>query len=270
MRPTPYVASLRIYEPLDAFEPVDQLRWASLDASEDSRKQEQFLALKRVAFPESPLASADGAHVLDLDGRRYVAPWSTATRTWAAVEEFKASLPATVTPFFLPQSLEDVLTQGIDESPERVPHIITATWVIPPRWFTLFVPDEIERGHDGDGAYCRIRTHVSLAKQRAKVAHAAVLNAFGPGFVEAELMQLKEWLELFHFESLVELDYGGLAMYMEKVLTEQGLDLTADTSVEDIAMSLVGLTQGNGELAGQGYSRIVSRWRGVQACESAS
>lgn len=270
MTPTPYVASLRIYEPLEAFDPVDRLRWQNIDGAIISRKQEQFLALKRVVFPESPLSQPDGAHILDLDGRRYVAPWATATRTWAAVEEFKVSLPQTVTTFFLPQSLEDVLTQGIDDEQQRVPHIITERWVIPPRWFTLFVPDEIERGHTDEGAYCRIRTHVSLAKQRVKVAHAAVLNAFGPGYVEAELAQLREWMELFHNESLLELDYGGLAMYMEQALAQQGLDLTADTSVEDIAMSLVGLTRGDGALAGQGYQRIVSRWRSVQAFESAS
>ena len=113
MTHTPYVASLRIYEPLEAFDPVDRLRWQSIDGKKDSRRQEQFLALKRTVFPESPLATPDGAHVLDLDGRRYVSPWATATRTWAAVEEFKVSLPATVTHFFLPQSLEDVLTQGV-------------------------------------------------------------------------------------------------------------------------------------------------------------
>ena len=175
-----------------------------------------------------------------------------------------------MTQFFLPPSLEDVLTQGVDVLEDKVPHILTERWVIPPRWFSLFVPDEIERGHDDDGAFCRIRTHISLAKHRAQVAHAAVLNAFGPGHVEAEIEQLKEWMELFHAESLVELDYGGLAMYMERALKEAGLDLMSDTSVEDIAMSLVGLTRGDGALAGQGYERIVSRWRAVQAFESAS
>ena len=32
MRPTPYVASLRIYEPLSAFEPADRLRWQNLES----------------------------------------------------------------------------------------------------------------------------------------------------------------------------------------------------------------------------------------------
>ena len=34
MRPTPYVASLRIYEPLSAFEAADRLRWDAIDFSD--------------------------------------------------------------------------------------------------------------------------------------------------------------------------------------------------------------------------------------------
>ena len=34
MRATPYLASLRIYEPLSAFDPADRLRWQNLDRDE--------------------------------------------------------------------------------------------------------------------------------------------------------------------------------------------------------------------------------------------
>ena len=94
----PYVASLRIFEPLSAFEPVDRLRWSEIDASIDSRRAEQELALRRLVFPESPAGRPDGAHVLDIDEIRYVSPWSTATRCWDALDEFKDSLPSSITP----------------------------------------------------------------------------------------------------------------------------------------------------------------------------
>jgi hypothetical protein len=45
--------------------------------------------------------------------------------------------------------------------------------------------------------------------------------------------------------------------------------LNADTSVEDVARSLAGLAAGDGALAGQGYERLVTRWRRVAACEQA-
>jgi len=80
-----------------------------------------------------------------------------------------------------------------------------------------------------------------------------------------------EWLNMFHAESLVELDYGGLASYLEQTLKEDGFaGLEADTSVEDIHLSLNGLSSGDGAMAGQGYERLVSRWRKVAALEQAT
>ena len=54
MRPTPYVASLRVYEPLEAFEPADQLRWSAISMNELTGREEQIRALQRIIAPESP------------------------------------------------------------------------------------------------------------------------------------------------------------------------------------------------------------------------
>jgi len=270
VKPTPYVASLRIYEPLSAFEPADRLRWQDIDANKDSRREEQELALRRLVFPEPPAVRPDGAHVLDINGLRYVSPWSTATRCWAALDDFKESLPSSITPFFVPPSLEEVITTGVDLLEDRVPHIITETWVIPPRWFSLFIPEERIRGEDEDGAYSFARTTMSKARERAEKSHEIVLGAFGQGSVEQEIENLLDWLELFHPESIVELDYGGLASYLDAALRVQGLDgINDDSSIEDVAHSLAGLAAGDGAIAGQGYERLVLRWRSVQALESA-
>jgi hypothetical protein len=72
------------------------------------------------------------------------------------------------------------------------------------------------------------------------------------------------WINVFHPQSIVECDYGGLANYLEQSLlndNENGLD--ADTSIEDVELSLQGLATGNGALAGQRYDRMVTRWRKV-------
>lgn len=270
MRPTPYVASLRIYEPLSAFEPVDRIRWQNIDASIDTKKEEQTLALRRLVFPEPPAVRPDGAHVLDINGIRYVSPWSTATRCWAALDDFKESLPSSITPFFIPPSLEEVITTGVDLLEDRVPHIITETWVVPPRWFSLFTAEERVRGEDTDGLFSFARTTMSKARDRAEKSHEIVLGAFGQGQVEQDIENMLDWLELFHLESLVELDYGGLASYLDAALREKNLDgINEDTSIEDVADSLAGLSSGDGSAAGQGYERLVSRWRLVQAYESA-
>ena len=88
--------------------------------------------------------------------------------------------------------------------------------------------------------------------------------------MEAEIEELEDWLDLFHPQSLIELDYGGLANYLDRALRESGeTGLDADTSIEDVLSSLAGLAAGDGSLAGKGYERLVSRWRKVAAYESA-
>jgi hypothetical protein len=271
VRATPYVASLRIYEPLSAFEPADRLRWQSLEVDAQSFNHEEELALHRVVQPEPPSGRPDGVHILDREGIRYVAPWSTATRCWAALDNFKDSLPSTVVPYFISPAMEEVISTGVDLLEDRVPHILNETWTIPPRWFILFSPDERTIGTNEFGSFSIAHTSIAHAKQRCESAHDAVLQAFGEGPVEQELENLLEWLEMFHPESLVELDYGGLANYMAEALRENGEEgLIADTSIEDVTSSVAGLAAADGMQAGIGYQRLMSRWRLVQAFEQAS
>lgn len=271
MKPTPYVASLRIYEPLSAFEAADRLRWDAIDSlnPDDSKALEQRDALQRVASSQLPNSRPDGAHILDLDGIRYVCPWSTSVRTWASLTDFKSTIPSTVVPYFVPHSFEEALEDSIDLTTSKVPHIISQTWIIPPRWFALFETHERDRGRDKDGAYVIARTPIAKAIGRAKTTHNAVKSAFGEGPVEQEILDLIDWLEMFHPKSMVELDYGGLADYLELALAEEG-GLEADNSIEDIQTSIAGLAVGDGALAGRGYENLVTRWRKVAAFESAS
>jgi hypothetical protein len=270
MRPTPYVASLRVYEPLTSFSPVDQLRWSALDIQNYTGRDEQLRALERTILSEPPSLKADGAHVIDHDGKRFVSPWSTARRCWAAVEDFKNSLPSSVIPFFMPESLGETLSEFSEELEHRVPHIISETWIIPPRWFALFEPDERLRGQNHDGPFTVMITEISKAKKRCISTHQIVRQAFGPGPVEEEIVQLLNWLNVFHPDSILECDYGGLAQYLEKVLTDDGeAGIDADRSIEDVTLSLQGLSNGDGALAGQGYEALVTRWRKVAALEQA-
>ena len=270
MRPTPYVASLRIYEPLTSFSPADQLRWSTIPFESYTGREEELRALQRTILSEPPTLKADGAHIIDHDGVRYVSPWSTARRCWAAVEDFKNSLPSSVIPLFMPESLSDALSEETVGLENRVPHIISETWIIPPRWFSLFTPEERLRGNNADGPFTIMRTDIANAKKRCISTHQIVRQAFGPGPVEEEIVQLLNWLNVFHPESIVECDYGGLALYLEKALTDVGeLGLEADRSIEDVTISLQGLSNGDGALAEQGYEALVNRWRLVAALEQA-
>jgi len=270
MSSTPYVASLRIYEPISAFPAADRLRWENLDSTIDTHEEEQALALRRLIAPEPPALRPDGVHLLDIDGVRYISPWSTASRCWSALDEFKDSLPSTVTPFFISPALEEVITSGMESIEDRIPHIVTETWMVPPRWLALFIPEERERGYRDGVAFTVVRTTIAKALERANNSHEIVLQSFGEGVVEQEIEELIEWLELFHPLSMVELDYGGLAHYLDHTLKSDGLaGIDDDGSIEDVIFSLAGLAANDGAIAGEGYNRLVSRWRPVQAIESA-
>jgi hypothetical protein len=267
---TPYVATLRIYEPLGAFSQAEQLRWGSLASSEETKFEESERAIKRTIITATPVATADGAHCIEQDGIKYISPWSTATRVWGALNSFKDELPLPIAHFFIPENEEEAITSHSELLEDKVPYAITETWMVPPRWFSLFEPHEVIRGHDEYGAYVYHRTKISNAKERCMFTHKAVVGAFGEGPIEAEIADLLEWLSLFHEQSLVELDYGGLASYLERILLDNGEEgLEADTSVQDIMNSLAGLAVGDGAAAGQGYERLVSRWRKVSAIEQA-
>jgi hypothetical protein len=259
MRPTPYVASLRIYEPLDSFSIQDQQHWSQIAISSATGFDEQKRALTRTISNEPPSLKPDGAHLLDHEGKRYVAPWSTTARCWAALDDFKSTLPPNLIKFFIPQSIEDSIKSTQEIVEDKVSHILTSTWNIPPRWFALFKPEERLRGVNDDGHFTIMRSSIANAKQRAIFTH------------QDEIASLIQWLEIFNPKSIVELDYGGLANYLNNLLIQSGeTGLDADTSIEDVTSSVAGLAAGDGALAGRGYERLVSRWRKVSALESAT
>ena len=270
MRPTPYVSSLRVYEPITAFNPADQLRWNQITVTSSTGWDEQNRALYRTIITEPPALKPDGVHVLEQEGKRYIAPWSTAARCWAGLDDFKSILPPLIVKFFLPQTIEDAISVNSEVLEDKVSHIMTSTWNIPPRWFSLFEANDRLRGTNKDGPYTILRTSISNAKQRCIFTHQVVVTAFGNGPIEQEIADLLEWLSIFQSESIVECDYGGLAVYLEKTLIANGEPgLNADTSIEDVARSLAGLAVGDGALAAQSYERLVTRWRRVAAFEQA-
>ena len=271
MRPTPYVASLRIYEPISAFSPAQALRWESIPITATTGHDEQARAMRRTIITEPPALKPDGAHILEWEGKRYVCPWSTAARVWAALDQFKGSIPLPVSKFFIPENIEEAININSENLEDKVPHIITETWMVPPRWFSLFQPEDRLRGQSDDGPFTVMRTSIANAKTRCAFTHDSVVSAFGHGPIEEEIADLLEWMELFHPESIVEVDYGGLAGYLEKILINEGEEgLDADTSIEDIQLSLTGLSTGDGAKAGVGYERLISRWRKVSAFEAAT
>ena len=119
-------------------------------------------------------------------------------------------------------------------------------------------------------AFTLFKTQISSAKKRCLETHGIVKSAFGEGSVEAEISQLLDWLNVFDENSLLELDYGGLAGYLDNLIKSSGGDgIFQDTSIEDVLQSIAGLSKGDGVLAGESYSKVISRWRQIASFEQA-
>lgn len=267
MNLTPYVASLRVYEPLESFDPASQARWNSFLSNAESTRQESENAIKNLIFFERIKFPEEGVHTIDRDGKRYVSPWSVRNRTLVAMHNFKESIPSSIFHFFIPAELEN-LVYSETTLDAKIPHIITERWMIPPRWFALFRSNERLISRQGNEVVCVFRTEITKAKERCMETHKIVRNAFGDGSVEAEIGELLNWLNIFDENSLVELDYGGLAQFVEKTLElKGGKGLEGDTSVEDVQKSILGLSKGDGVFAGEAYGRLVGRWREIASIE---
>lgn len=269
--PTPYVASLRVYEPIENFPETSRFLWEKSFKSEDSKEVEQVNSLLRMILAMGPDGQIDGAHIIEIDGKKFAAPWTTSKRFISALIEFKSSLPSSVSKFFLPRNLDDSKDSFGNDILNRAPQILTATWTIPPRWFALFAPEERLANKNSPYPIILFRTKLELAIARGLRAHRAVLKAFGPGVIEEELAELVNWLNIFDPSSFLELDYGGLAVYLRA--TSSGINnggIEKDTSVEDVQTSIAGLESGDASLAGIGYERLMNRWHRVSEFERAN
>ena len=105
----PYVAYLRVYEPLSAFGEAEGGRWADYAASTQRPRRsaaldaEQAEALGRViACPPvaAPEQESGHAYVRWADGVTYICPWQTRLRSWLALTRLRSTARPLVTTAF--------------------------------------------------------------------------------------------------------------------------------------------------------------------------
>lgn len=284
---TPYAAYLRVYEPLSAFSGTEREHWAAYAASGRAPDRSAGVALEHdagraalLAAPPIPRVGQE-AFVLRIDGGVFVCPWRTRERAWSALADFGEDLPEQVTAAFFPPR---VAGAGEPESSQwdghraGTPHIDTATWQVPMRWFLLFEPDErrlvtgrrVDVPAGGRSASPRLArtllylTPMSRARRRLARGLAVLRRTVDDGSVVAGVEDLGRWLEEFHPHSMVELDYGGL------VHLQDDAELAADESARDIAQALAALDTGEVGAAAEAYGRVTARMKALQAVESAN
>ena len=150
--------------------------------------------------------------------------------------------------------------QSLDEKrPAERSHILTAPWHVPLRWFAAFESKAHELVQTPDHLRIRYRTLLTLSSLRLERVLIALKEAGFDGSVTDDIEELAEWLDDFPEDSMVELDYGGIAR-----LFSDG-DLVLDESADDIWRSIEALETGDIEEAMERYSGMASRWAPVVA-----
>ena len=295
----PYAAYLRVYEPLSAFSDADGRHWAAYAASAGRPRRTGALAaehadaLRRlIAVPPivAPECESGDAYVRWVEGVTYICPWQTRLRSWLGLSRLRATAPQLWSAAF-PAGVVDAAVSGFARSQGHASslriYIQASSWSVPPAWFAPFAPDErwlvlgaaSDPGDGGRATAAATRTLVyatAMAQARGRVAKAlaaiqraeGVLAGAGSGDpatrVTAELEQIGCWLEEFHPQALVELDYGGLVHQLDDEA------LRADQSVAEVSAAISALASGELELATAMYRRVTRRWQALAALQRAS
>jgi hypothetical protein len=143
------------------------------------------------------------------------------------------------------------------------PHVLSETWQVPPWWFVAFEPGERVLVITPDARSLRYRTAMSRARRRLARA-LDTLRRTVDGAVVERVEELGRWLEEFHPHAVLELDYGGLVELWDDS------ELRGDVSVADVQEALIGLAEGDPEVARAAYQRLSERWRSLAERSNAS
>lgn len=241
-------AYLRVYVPGDASAEEDKSRPGLREVSEYGLVAESL---------------NDGVLVATWNDARYVCPRYPRLRLLEGLLAFRNAYPGLTAELLIPEEVADRAAAELEVLKDRDPgvksHILASPWHVPLRWFSAFDPAErsiIERNGRSDVLY---RTTINQADERLS---RGLVILQGAGFQDAVIDQVQElynWVVSFDADSLLELDYGGVA----ELFTDGALAL--DETAADIQASLSALEAGNLDEASDHYAKAASRWAQAQA-----
>ena len=287
----PFSSTLRVYEPLDAF-PEDQ-RPALKAAGERAvsraavENAELLASLGRITRPGGdpfptgrtdlvrvmrhlglPAAdeSKDSVDAADADGDALLyCPSQLVLRAGLAANALMEGIHGPLAELLIPEEQRDRHQERIDlvsarEGATRV-HTRASTWGIPFSWFSLFLESDPQEVVEAGGRILTVRVLAPIAEALDRVRYAVANLALAAPDLDMldDLTQLTEWLELFHAESMVELDYGAVA---DKVYP--------DDSPMDVRLGIECLAEGDMTGAAAAYRRLASRWIPIRQLARAS
>ncbi|MCZ9882252.1 hypothetical protein [Arthrobacter sp. B2a2-09] len=277
----PFSSALRVYEPLEAFPEDQRLQLVASGTRSGSRaaveNAELLASLGRVTRKGGdpfPTGSTDLVRITrvpsgdrkDPDAARLLyCPSQLVIRAGLAANALMEGIHGPLADLLIPVDQRDRHQARIDRinashDAKRV-HTRASTWGIPFSWFSLFQEADRKDVVESGGRILTVRVWASLtdALDRARFAVANLALAAPDLDMLDDLTQLTEWLELFHVQSMVELDYGAVA---DKVYP--------DESPMDVRLGIECLAEGDMTGAAAAYRRLASRWIPIRQLARAS
>ncbi|HEU5474116.1 MAG TPA: hypothetical protein VFV67_26010 [Actinophytocola sp.] len=285
--PRPFVAYLRVYEPLSSFDgPLaellrEALETGHLDYATAGERERALWLRSQLANPPTLLPgelpdgrSAPSAlrDLLVLDPAEVpiedatvgpgplICPLDLRARSAAALIGFLASASPALRNAALTVSLDDVRERAsavLSDLPSGAVHVVSTTWTVPLPWFALVDPDHrhlVMAGRTDPRRQVCWRIAMADARRRVTRAHTLAVRTFGEQGPTKVLQDTGRWLEHFHEGSAVELDYGGLVQLLDDD------ELVADSSAEDVNAIIEALEVQNVEEVATRFERLRDFW----------
>jgi hypothetical protein len=140
-------------------------------------------------------------------------------------------------PASLLASADDELSAIRARRPDVVAHVRQSSWAIPAAWLLLFADAERESYDCGGFESWRLRTPMVAARRAIARAHVAIRDHLDDARVVSQVVDVGRWLEGFHPDSQVELDYAGLGQVAAS-------GLRSDPPVDALAVAVTALATG--------------------------
>lgn len=303
---TPYIAYLRVYEPLVAFHEPARAAWALYSDPEaplpdprDVLDRERRAVRERAAASPPvlvPQRESDQALVRRVDGTTYVCPLDTRLRSVLAYNALESNLPQLLVRSAVPRAARIAADAEVarwrSQGTAEHPHVQQARWHVPLPWFVLFepaerrlvlVPNGDRAGVEGENGEA-VAGEVDEPTPDGRPAPDRTLS-YLTRMVEAR-RRLARALAVMKktVEGLVVDEVELLGRWLEEFhphafveldyggivdLVDDAFLLT-DRSVADVAEGVAALAEGDGQLAAQRYQAVMQRWSGVERLESAN
>ncbi|GAA3709836.1 hypothetical protein GCM10022377_24370 [Zhihengliuella alba] len=268
-RRLPPTAHLRVFEPLRAFDEREQLLLQQLRPEPRAEAEERLAreALRRVLRTVSdpyPPAGVEHYRVLHYPGHHaattpFYCPDQLSTRATLAAEQLDRLMRPQLLSLVIPEPARAANAERLDsdEFADDLAHLHTRTsvWGVPLEWFVaVHEDDHAELDEDGDTLVgVRLSAPLVQVLERVRLAAASLaVNAPEMDLLD-DLTGLAEWLQTFHDDSVVELDYGLLAEFV-----------WPDESPQDLRLGIESLREGDMLGAAAAYRRLTNRWAAVR------